>query len=736
MHRRAVRQTLQIRLLGGFQLVYDTRPVTSLLTARLKSLLAFLLLHRDTPQPRGYVAFLLWPDSSESQARTNLRHLLHALRQCLPDADRLLSIDAQHIQWNTDDRVALDVAQFEAAVAAGALEKAVEIYHGDLLPDCYDDWLIAERERLRQTYLDVLWEQLGRQERAGDYRAAIGSAQRLLQLEPLHEELHRVLMRLHVLNQDRAAALQVYHACAGRLQTELGVDPGPATQALYHELLAAPPEAGVKRPAVSYLVGRAEAWAFLEQAWQAAQDHRPHLALILGETGMGKTALCQAFAAQVQAQGVPVLVARCFPAEGVLPFAPVAEWLRARPLPPLERVWRGEIARLLPELLAEDPELSPPRSLVEDWQRHHLYDALVRALLPDDGSPLLLVVDDVQWCDPATTNWLSYLLRARPGAPYLVLAAARSEDFGDNLPLRSLCAELHRRDQIADLVLPPLNRDDALALARHAAGTELDPAACDGVCQESAGNPFFIVELARAAAGRGVGDMPPLPVRLRQAIEARLTALSPAARDLADLAATAGLRFEIAMVQQAAGLAEAAFMSALDELQRQRLLREEGPARARFSHRTVRDALYDGIPPARRAALHRRMALALRALHAGASGPVSGQIAAHYEGAGCADLAVRFYCEAAGAAQATGMPGEAAALLDRACALAVSLPDASFGARRASDLFERLGDICDQTGRPVDARQAFERALALLQPESRAARRRLQRKLSKLRAAR
>jgi len=256
------------------------------------------------------------------------------------------------------------------------------------------------------------------------------------------------------------------------------------------------------------------------------------------------------------------------------------------------------------------------------------------------------------------------------------------------------------------------------------------------VCQESAGNPLFVVELARAVAGRSVAGELPLPARLRQAIEARLAALSPAARDLADLAATAGQRFEIAVVQQASGLAEAAFMGALDELQRKRVVREEGSTRAHFSHRIVRDALYDDIPPVRRAALHRRMALALRALHAGAPGPVSGQIAAHYEGAGCADLAVRFYCEAAGDAQATGMPGEAAALLDRACALAVSLPDASRGARRASALFERLGDICEQISRPADARQAFERALALLQPGNRTGRRRLQRKLSKLRGAR
>jgi DNA-binding SARP family transcriptional activator len=90
---------LRIQLLGDFILTDDGAPVTAVNTLRLQSLLAYLVLHHDTPQPRPHVAFLLWPDTSESNARNNLRQFLHQLRQALPDPDRFLSVNAQTLCW-------------------------------------------------------------------------------------------------------------------------------------------------------------------------------------------------------------------------------------------------------------------------------------------------------------------------------------------------------------------------------------------------------------------------------------------------------------------------------------------------------------------------------------------------------------------------------------------------------------------------------------------------------------
>jgi len=201
--------TLHIRLLGEFSLLCDDTPLATVNTPRLQSLLAYLVLHRGTPQPRQHLAFLLWPDSSEAQARTNLRNLIHQLRQALPQADEFLCAEGTTVQWRADAPFTFDVAEFENALAQGALQRAVDLYDGDLLPGCYDDWIAPERERLQLRYVSALERLIQQREAEQDYRAAIEAAQRLLCCDPLREKTYRWLMRLHAANDDRTGALSL-----------------------------------------------------------------------------------------------------------------------------------------------------------------------------------------------------------------------------------------------------------------------------------------------------------------------------------------------------------------------------------------------------------------------------------------------------------------------------------------------------------------------------------------------
>ncbi|WP_041400328.1 hypothetical protein [Sphaerobacter thermophilus] len=111
---------LRIRLLGDLEIRRGGEVLPPLESARAASLLAYLLLHRDTPQPRQRLAFLLWPDSTEAQARTNLRHLLHLLRRALPDADRWLDVTPRTLQWRPEAPVWLDLDTFEEAITRRA----------------------------------------------------------------------------------------------------------------------------------------------------------------------------------------------------------------------------------------------------------------------------------------------------------------------------------------------------------------------------------------------------------------------------------------------------------------------------------------------------------------------------------------------------------------------------------------------------------------------------------------
>src|SRR3954471_24686989 len=112
---------LQVRLLGELDLRLGETRLPPLESARAESLLAYLLLHRDAPQPRQRLAFLLWPDSTEPQARTNLRKVLHNLRHALPDAERFLEVGPRTLRWRVDAPLWLDVEHFQRALADGRL---------------------------------------------------------------------------------------------------------------------------------------------------------------------------------------------------------------------------------------------------------------------------------------------------------------------------------------------------------------------------------------------------------------------------------------------------------------------------------------------------------------------------------------------------------------------------------------------------------------------------------------
>src|SRR5829696_1011480 len=170
---------LSIRLFGGLDLRYGDWLLSPLASARAETLLAYLVLHRDTPQSRQHLAFMLWPDSTEPQARTNLRHVLHKLRRALPDADRFLDVGQRTLQWRPDAPIRLDVAEFEAALERDAPAEAVALYGGDLLEGSYDDWVLEPREDLRRRLLEALDRLATELAARGEHAEAIRHAERL-----------------------------------------------------------------------------------------------------------------------------------------------------------------------------------------------------------------------------------------------------------------------------------------------------------------------------------------------------------------------------------------------------------------------------------------------------------------------------------------------------------------------------------------------------------------------------
>jgi predicted ATPase/DNA-binding SARP family transcriptional activator len=254
---------LRIYLFGHLRVLVDEQPLKLAALPRTAPLWAYLLLRRAEVIPRDHLAYLLWPDSSEAEARANLRRHLHDLRRALPPApdDRpWLLADAGSVRWNPAAAYWLDVDEFERLSAnPNRLTEAVAIYAGELLPNIYDDWALAERERLSNLYAADLRQLVALDRARGDFPQALDYARQLLQHDPLREDVARELIALRYAAGDRGGALAEYQRLEQRLRDELGVAPMPETSALYQAITHnAPTSAGAVAapPAGAVIAGR------------------------------------------------------------------------------------------------------------------------------------------------------------------------------------------------------------------------------------------------------------------------------------------------------------------------------------------------------------------------------------------------------------------------------------------------------------------------------------------------
>jgi DNA-binding SARP family transcriptional activator len=712
--------TVRVRLLGGVELQIGDAPVPSLDSARAESVLAFLLLRRDAPQQRRHVAFKLWPDSPEPQALTNLRHVLHNLRRGLPDVERFIDVGPRTLQWRADAPLWLDVAAFEQAIADGRLEEAVEVYGGELVEGNYDEWLLEQRERLAQLHLDALERLAKTLEEQGRLADATRYAEQLLRQDSLREETYRLLMRLHDAAGNRARALRTYHACATTLVRELGVEPSAATRNAYEALLgtALDEEAPVAGPTSAPLIARQAERARLAELWRTAERGAARFALVTGEAGIGKSRLVEELRSWCAHGGATTAEARSYPIEGTMVYGVLVAWLRcpsiASRLRRLERADLTELARVLPEVLTEIPDLASPAPLPADEQRQRLFAAAGRAIL-SAGAPLLLIADDLQWCDIQTLQFVHYLLRTEPEARLLVAATARREEIDGDHPVSELVAAMQALGVVREIGLGRLDRGSTALLAERVLGERVTEAQADRLYDESEGNPLFLVEALHGEPETASALGGEMPEKVHAVIAARLGRLSEPAGRLVGVAATIGREFTAQVIADASDADEDVLVSGLDELWRRGVVRAHGPSAYDFSHGRIREAAYRALGPAHARHHHMRVGEALQRGHGADLDSVSGQIAAHYEAAGAIDEAIDWHVRAAEAAQRLHANRDAVHSLERALGLVGGVPA---GAQRDS---RELG-LLTQLPVPLVAVEGYlsgrvtdvhERALAL-----------------------
>jgi DNA-binding SARP family transcriptional activator len=249
--------TLRIRLFGKFQAELDGRVLNDLDALKVQELFCYLLLNRDRAHHRETLAGLLWGDNPTAQSKKYLRQALYQLQFTLSSGGAKqqtgsLVVDPDWVSIVSHADFWLDVQVFDETMArvrgvpgqalepaqVTALEAAVQLYRGDLLEGCYQDWCLYERERLQNIYLDMLDKLMAYCEAHHQYESGIEYGAKILRYDRARERTHWRLMRLHYLAGDRAGALRQYERCVAALDQELGVKPSQRTMTLCEQIRA------------------------------------------------------------------------------------------------------------------------------------------------------------------------------------------------------------------------------------------------------------------------------------------------------------------------------------------------------------------------------------------------------------------------------------------------------------------------------------------------------------------
>ncbi|NIB42387.1 AAA family ATPase [Pseudomaricurvus alkylphenolicus] len=571
---------------------------------KTRALLAYLALSRR-PYRREQLCELLWeiPDDPRGSLRWSLSKIRRLVDE--PETPRVVA-DRTQVAFEPhgmtlDVNALLELAEGDpGSIDTSRLEEAVRLYRGDFLEGLelpnfhgFYSWCVAQRETVVRAQAGVLQTLMDRFEQ--DPTRCLEYACQLVSLVPYDDRARARYIEL-LKTQGRMQEAEQQYTIGRRMQAEAGTE----DHGLLLRAWRGSPMAGInpehRQPASpqplpppqpvnttpTELLGRDEELAWLTGALhQCSAQRQTRLMLIEGDAGMGKTSLLNRFTHDAAQRGTRILRADAFEAELIRPFALWQDALRDQP----EMAQNG---------------LFNTESRLEREQLFTRFGEVVGDLASQQ--PLVIVFDDVQWCDESSAALLHYVVRTHRHKPLLLVLAARQAELRDNGPMLQTLSGLRHDEVLDEKQLRPLPQPILKALI-HQQSADVDS---DSLSETCAGNPLLAIELARAETRKEDDES------LSDMLHRRLFRLDADVIDILRWAAVLAPVINITALGRVTNLERYQLDLALEVGQQQGILTQTSQG-CRFSHDLVAQSIYTSIAPGRRQIMHRRVAELLEA---------------------------------------------------------------------------------------------------------------------------
>lgn len=597
------------------------------------ALLLYLASHSNRRHDRARLARLFW-DTEISLARHSLSQALYDIRCHLPELT--------FARTATQVGLSLDILEYEATtfereVAANNLDQASRIYRGSFAPDIdqvsgldFERWVDRERARFRSLAEKALLHQITLNANGGNWGKMCLAASRIIDINPFSSQAHVAIIRGFWLGGDKQNALRHYEEYKKTIAREMSAEASMEIRKLITYIQRNDPVEHSERYKTKItipFVGRNKTFRYLLDAFRSLERDSAGYFLIRGESGIGKTRLLSEFANRVDLTESILLSSKCYPGESTIPYAPLVEGIR----PILQEKDSdlfdrnpGHLSRLLRRPTESQPGLNTggrSRQIAEDLRNLIMSHAR--------SSPIVWLLDDLQWADQTSLAILDYLADRITGMPVLIVGSLRTGEHASYLTVGRWKA----------VNLRPLSMDDiqeAVTTLNDVQKTDFEP---DLLARLSGGNPLLLTELLKRpdlyrAIDRedrqAITDAPSIHSSLKNVITKRLQSLPEPSLRILDALAVAGRHVTPQSLSAIVGVPASELIEYSQPLYDRGFLRDDEGGIV-FKHGIVQHYVYESLGRIARSLLHSRTAELLERQDNVAD---HGVIARHYSLAG------------------------------------------------------------------------------------------------------
>ncbi|HTG84511.1 MAG TPA: AAA family ATPase, partial [Gemmatimonadales bacterium] len=628
-----------LKCLGNPELRSPSGDPVKFRTRKPLALLLYLAVEPRHPHRRDRLADLLWPKGSALEGRHSVATALSVLRgklgaQALETTRDLVRFTFGQLELDLDRLSRGDVLgdEFTPALDVGGFLEDFDVADA---PE-FQMWRDQQCARLLPSLREAFIRLMDRCRRTGDFRRIEVLADRLQTLDDLSEDAIRAKMEARALDGDRLGALRLFEQWRLRLSDELGAQPSALIDGMairlrrrgWEQTRAVPlPPVFTDRWKGRRFVGRSVQYRALYEVWERTMRSQARHALVLGDSGIGKSTLVERLVTAAGIEGAASTRVQCYELERDIPYTAIGGLVRGlldRPeiagTPP---EWLAELAALVPDLKARFTGLPPVPETQGETARIRLAEAIHQLLMAvAEEHPVIVVVDDVHLADDVSVAVLHLLMRRTQSQRIMVVLTARPAELS-RAPSAARLRENQRGLGLEIIELPPLTADESAELVEglaQAAETEPSLTVRRALVRAAAGIPMVLELLFRDWQTNGerclalsVGAMTADAIEAgtegayRQILDRVVGDLDDVSRAVLNLASILGARLNDLPMYQLVDLSVAQTMAGMARLTELRLLRDGGHA-LDFRNEVIRAHAYFGVPSPHRTALHGRIA--------------------------------------------------------------------------------------------------------------------------------